>query len=164
MQNGYNFQKKIVIIDNDFVIRQVIKSFLVRVFKNVELYSSENGVEGLGLVISTNPDLVIIDVTLPKYSGRELIEYLVSNPRFNDMTVIVLNDGAKHLDLPDEYIKLDKKDPYFLHKLIKSVGIRLKLDDLGEGFADKLRLYFGSRAIKLADRAGKAIEKAEGAR
>ncbi|MBN2015395.1 response regulator [Candidatus Dojkabacteria bacterium] len=156
--------KKVVVIDNDFVIRQVIKSFLARVFKNVELYSSENGVEGLGLVISTNPDLVIIDVTLPKYSGRELIDYLVSNPRFDDTTVIVLNDGAKKLVLPKEYIKLDKKDPYLLHKLIKSVGIRLGFLGLSDGLTDKLRLYIGSRTIKWADRAGKAIEKAEGAR
>lgn len=70
---------KLVLIDDNFAIRFLLKSFLAEYFPDFDIFSAEDGISGLGLIYAVNPDAVIIDSTLPKYSGREVVEYVVTN-------------------------------------------------------------------------------------
>jgi len=114
---------KIVLLDNNLVIRSVLKSFLSFVRKKsiskLQVYTSEDGVQGLGYIFITQPNLIVIDTTLPKYSGRELIQFLESNQKLksSDVKVLVLHDGTKDLDLPDNFKILDKRKINFLSEL-----------------------------------------------
>ncbi len=89
--------KKVVIIDDNYVIRELLKSSLNKDVASLddiyEFYTSESGVEGLGYIYSVNPDIVIIDATLPKYSGRELVEFL--GTRNSKILVLVESEKAK---------------------------------------------------------------------
>ncbi|MBD3279972.1 response regulator, partial [Candidatus Dojkabacteria bacterium] len=125
--------KKVILIDDDYAIREGIKTLISAWDKNsdldFEIYSSENGVEGLGYVYLADPDVVIIDTTLPKYSGRELIEYLKSNPRFTDkeVKIVVLvegEDGVGVMNLPNNYTVINKKSPVFEEELKETLGIK----------------------------------------
>jgi CheY-like chemotaxis protein len=91
---------KVVILDDDFAIRQGIKFLIKELGKDneVEVYSSANGLEGLGFIFVVSPTVLIIDTTLPKYSGREVLEYLHTNPRFNNSKVLVLTENDKHIN------------------------------------------------------------------
>ena len=124
--------RKIILLDDDYGIREGIKTLIYEwdnhTEEKFEIYSSENGVEGLGYVYLTNPDIVIIDTTLPKYSGRELVEYLKSNSRFvgEDVKIIVLTEGEEGvglMDLPKNFEVISKTDPVFEERLKSVLGI-----------------------------------------
>ena len=109
-------QQTIVIIDDNFSIRQILKVFLSRISKrfdkNINVFSTNNGVEGLGYIYITSPTIIIIDTTLPKYSGREVLDYLINNPKFQstDVKVIVLQEQSQIIPLIPESFSIVNKD------------------------------------------------------
>ena len=89
---------KVVIIDDDTNIRTILRRIVQEILPNVETYTASNGVEGLGLVYTVNPDLIILDATLPKYSGVEVIEFLTSNQKLQERKipiVLLLDEKAR---------------------------------------------------------------------
>ncbi|MBN1331818.1 response regulator [Candidatus Dojkabacteria bacterium] len=138
--------KRIVLIDDDYAIREGIKTLIAswdrKVEEDYEIYTSENGVEGLGYVYLVKPDVVIIDVTLPKYSGRELIEYLKTNHRLLEAKVKVLvlveNGGGDEIkDLPENFKIISKKAAVFEEKIKSEIGIV----SVELGFIERLANY-----------------------
>lgn len=119
----------LVLLDDNLIIRNLIRTFLGRFRHKLQLdlkiYTSEDGVQGLGYVFITEPDIIIIDTTLPKYSGRELLEYLTTNPKFKSdkMRVIVLHAGDFAHRLPKSYLVLNKNEPFFLTRLLHQIQI-----------------------------------------
>ncbi len=133
MDNANEKEKKrlnVVLLDDNFILRQAIKILVYKIGLttdlSVDIYTSENGIEGLGYIMLTKPNIVIIDTTLPEYSGRELIDYLTTNPAFLDSQreIIVLSQKGTNLGLPENFHIVDKTSKYFLVSLsgvIKSV-------------------------------------------
>ena len=119
---------KVILVEDDFAIRQGIKSLLKEIGKDndVEIYSSANGLEGLGFIFIVNPDLLIIDTTLPKYSGRETLEYLHTNSRFDDSKILVLTEEAEYSkELPSGYTIVNKNGDDFVKKLKSFIHVNL---------------------------------------
>jgi CSLREA domain-containing protein len=119
---------KVVILDDDFAIRQGIKFLIKELGKDneVEVYSSANGLEGLGFIFVVSPTVLIIDTTLPKYSGREVLEYLHTNPRFNNSKVLVLTENDKHInELHQGYVVINKREKDFANKLKNFIHVNL---------------------------------------
>jgi len=118
----------IVIIDDDSLIRNALKILTWGHLKNdlldLKVYSSDDGVDGLGLIYVTNPDIIVVDSTLPKYSGREITEYLISNEKFLNKQVIILNDGSGVIDnLPNNYKVINKKGEKFLKEFTSHIEL-----------------------------------------
>lgn len=63
---------KAIIIDNHPLARAVIRNLLENAGVNV-LFESDNGAEALKLMKNTQPDVVILDVDMPRLSGIEVI-------------------------------------------------------------------------------------------
>ncbi len=87
-------EKRVVIADDNFVIRFVLKKTLNKLAKkygiNLKIFSSSNGIEGVGHALILQPDLIIVDLTLPKYGGLELIDYLTTNDHINQSNVPII--------------------------------------------------------------------------
>jgi len=120
--------KHIVLIDDNLAIREVVKIFAskiqMRINQDVKIYTSEDGIQGLGYIFIVRPEVVIIDLTLPKYSGKELIEYVSTNQQFNSTVkkVIALYDSNDQIpSLPSEYVLLDKRKTNFLTFLVNEI-------------------------------------------
>ena len=72
---------KIVIIDDEVLAQNIIKNYLSK-FENIEILKiCNNGFEGLKAIQELNPDLVFLDIQMPKLTGVEMLE-LVDNPPF----------------------------------------------------------------------------------
>ena len=112
---------KVVIIDDDLNIRTILRRIVQEILPNVETYTASNGVEGLGLVYTVNPDLIILDATLPKYSGVEVIEFLVSNEKLQERhtPVVLLLDEKARLNLPSNYVQIFKGSRKFIEEFTK---------------------------------------------
>ena len=59
--------------------------------------TAASGEEGLGLVERERPDLILLDIMMPKMKGRDVCAHLKANPQTADVPVIFLSA----LELPD---------------------------------------------------------------
>lgn len=127
-------ERNIVLIDNNFTIRELLKVSLRDLAKNsgeeFSLYTSQNGIEGLGFVYITQPEIVIIDTTLPKYSGNELLYFLLSNKKFHTdkVKIVILTEKRQQIRVPANFVVLDKSSKNFIPRLYEVVGETLKLN------------------------------------
>lgn len=72
---------KILIIEDEAAIRNVIKNILLDEDKSYEVEVAEDGEEGLGKIKSIDFDLIISDIKMPKKDGVQvLVEALEYNP------------------------------------------------------------------------------------
>jgi len=63
--------KKILIVDDEAGIVQEIKEFLVE--EGYEVHTADTGKEGIRLVETVKPDVLMIDAKLPDVSGVEVL-------------------------------------------------------------------------------------------
>jgi DNA-binding response OmpR family regulator len=78
----------ILIVDDSRFLRLANERALVKAGHNV--ITASDGEEGLSLARERRPDLVILDMMLPKLSGREVLHALRGDPETAAMPVMVL--------------------------------------------------------------------------
>jgi len=94
--------KKILIVDDNQDSRELI----VKILRNKGYLLSEavDGEDALARVYSEKPDLILMDISLPKLDGHEVTRRLKSQPAYKDIPVIALTahvmkgDREKALD------------------------------------------------------------------
>ena len=94
--------KKVVVIDDDAQIRRVIELKLRT--RGYEVITAVNGKEGLNLIKSKQPDVVITDIIMPEKEGIEVITELQRD--FPSVKIIVISGGGRVG--PEEYLNLAK--------------------------------------------------------
>src|SRR4051812_6659593 len=82
--------KKILIVEDDQIVANIYRSkFVVEGFQ-VEI--AGDGAVGLEMVRSFRPDVIIMDLVLPKLSGVELTKQIRAEPGLKDLPVIVFSN------------------------------------------------------------------------
>ncbi len=84
--------KLIMVIDDSTTVRKIIETCLGR--KGFEVQSFSDGVEAMRWLTSPDmrvPDLVILDVGLPKMDGYEVARRLKTKPQFSDTIIVMLS-------------------------------------------------------------------------
>ncbi len=72
---------KVVIIDDEKPARDLIKAYL-KEFNNIEVLAEGcNGFEGIKLIQQYRPDLIFLDIQMPKVSGLEMLEVVENSPK-----------------------------------------------------------------------------------
>lgn len=70
----------VLIIDDETPARELVKQYLSDA-ENVELIGeADNGFEGYKLISTLKPDVVLLDIQMPKLNGFEMLELLVEPP------------------------------------------------------------------------------------
>lgn len=49
------------------------------------------------------PDLILLDINLPKVDGKEVLQYLKTTPSFKKIPVVMLTTSSSELDVRDSY-------------------------------------------------------------
>ncbi len=156
--------QSIVIIDDSAVVRYVVSDVIHSLDLNdndidLRTYTAEDGVEGLGYVFVVKPTLIIVDTTLPKYSGLEVVDYLVSNSQIlqNTIPILLWEEGVTLPgNLTSNFIAIDKRSRDFLPNLLKSLNLVLKAETVAldsQGFRQKSLIQLGTKVLKWANRA-----------
>jgi len=71
---------KTIIVEDEELARNLLKSFLKDV-ENIEVVAEcENGFEGVKMINELKPDLVFLDIQMPKITGFEMLELLDHKP------------------------------------------------------------------------------------
>jgi CheY-like chemotaxis protein len=84
--------KTIVIIEDHPVLISVYRNKFIAEGFQVEIAS--DGDSGLRLINRIQPDLVVLDLAMPKLNGIEVLKRLRVNPLFQDLPVIIFSDSA----------------------------------------------------------------------
>ncbi|MDM8569843.1 response regulator, partial [Thiotrichales bacterium HSG1] len=79
----------VLIIDDELEVRKVLHNYLTKQGYQVEI--AENGEEGLQMAKKILPDVIILDVMMPKMDGWEVLSYLKSDQELISIPVIILS-------------------------------------------------------------------------
>ena len=82
--------KKILIIEDDEIAASVYRNKLSSEGYQVEV--AEDGEEGLREIGAFKPDLVLLDLVIPKIPGVELLKLVRANPEHKDLPVVVFSN------------------------------------------------------------------------
>jgi CheY-like chemotaxis protein len=83
--------KKILIIEDDLVIAAIYRSKIELAGYLVEI--ALDGEEGLEKLSLFKPDLVQLDLMLPKVNGLEIIKHIRSHPEWKSLPIVVVANG-----------------------------------------------------------------------
>lgn len=90
-----NNPKKILIIEDDEHISRVYEALFAK--EGVVTSVAVDGDEGIKKVLTEKPDLIILDLMLPKKDGFSVLEEIKKNPDLAHIPVIVLSNlGDAH--------------------------------------------------------------------
>ena len=92
-----NKAAEILIIDDDPDIVEALKITLES--KSYRVRSAFDGEEGLKEVKKKRPELIILDLLLPKEDGATLCRQLKENPEYSDIPILVLTAMAEKMNV-----------------------------------------------------------------
>ncbi len=87
---------KVVLIDDSNTIRRSGEIFLSQAGCQVVL--AEDGFEGLSKVVDTKPDVVFVDVMMPRLDGYQTCALIKNNPEFKRTPVVMLTSKDSLFD------------------------------------------------------------------
>ena len=85
-------RKKILVVDDNQDSRELVIKILGR--KNYSLLEAQDGEDALNKIISEKPDLVLMDISMPKMDGFEVTRILKTMDDFRDIPIVALTAHA----------------------------------------------------------------------
>ena len=93
---------KILVIDDEELMRELVKKMLMR--DRHEVFTAQDGVDGVKQFHELNPDLVITDIIMPNKDGYEVIKELLAT---NAKLPIIAMSGGRRL-VTDGFDSIEK--------------------------------------------------------
>lgn len=91
---------------------------------------ARNGEEGLRIMREVGPDLILLDIIMPKMGGFEVMEEMAKDDKLKKIPVIVISnsgqpvelDRAQKMGAKDWLIKTEFDPQEVINKVIKQIG------------------------------------------
>jgi len=80
---------KVMIIDDSKTIRRTAETLLKKA--GCEVLNAENGFEALPIISANHPDIIFVDIMMPRLDGYQTCALIKNNPRFQATPVIMLS-------------------------------------------------------------------------
>ncbi len=78
---------EVLLVDDDDPTRAVYHEILARM--KFDVWEASDGVKAIELLSLRTPQIVILDLLLPRKSGREVLDFIYASPHLNDTRVII---------------------------------------------------------------------------
>lgn len=124
-QNYQNNKTKVLYIEDNQASRELIQTFMDGL-DQIEYHSSVNAEEGINKANQLFPDVILMDINLPKMKGTDAIAVLKSNPALQNTKMIALSADA----LPDQIDRAIKAgfDAYLTKPVdMKQIKVQLEI-------------------------------------
>jgi CheY-like chemotaxis protein len=119
--------KRILLVEDDRFLRRACEVGLRQ--RGYAVESAVDGEEGLRAVAAAPPDLILLDLLMPKVTGLEFLRKLRADPSTQALSVLVLSNSSREQDM-EEITRLGVVGHY--------VKADLSLQELGERVAELL--------------------------
>jgi len=103
--------KTILYCEDDALVRRVYKRRLEQAGFHI-LYA-EDGLEALKYLGQFVPDLVVLDLMMPKFSGEEVLKFICTDSRLHEIPLIILSSSS---EMKDEYQQISGRADKYLVK------------------------------------------------
>lgn len=80
---------KVMVIDDSNTIRRSAEIFLKQ--SGCEVILAEDGFDALSKISTQHPDIIFVDIMMPRLDGYQTCSLIKRNPRFNSTPVIMLS-------------------------------------------------------------------------
>lgn len=88
---------RVLVVDDDPSLRETVRDRLV--FQGWDIHTASDGREALGLVARTTPDVVLLDIYMPRMDGLTTLECLRRDPALSDLPVMVVTSSTSVADI-----------------------------------------------------------------
>lgn len=89
---------KILVVEDEADIRELVAFSLVN-FGNFEVVKARNGAEAVTIAKEEKPDLILMDVRMPKMTGYEACKQLKEIPETSDIPVVFLSAKGQEAEI-----------------------------------------------------------------
>ncbi|NDV18553.1 response regulator [Pseudodesulfovibrio sp. JC047] len=92
--------KKILIVDDEVHIKMLLEQTLEELEDEfeVELFTASDGEEGLDFIQKKRPDLVFLDIMMPKMNGYEVCSVVKEDETLQGVKIILLTAKGQEVD------------------------------------------------------------------
>ena len=112
--------KTILIIDDDRELVDGLRAVLER--QGFRILQAHDGHQGKNTIYNDKPDLVILDMMMPRMGGYPVLEHFKDKPDAPPIIMITANEGSRH-KLYAEYLGVVNylRKPFATEKLVEAV-------------------------------------------
>ncbi len=115
--------KKVLVVDDEQDVRIFLRTALKK--NGYEVIVAHNGVEGLELARQEKPDLITLDLMMPKQTGTDMYRNLAKSKELRAIPIIVISGlSGRHLAVSKPFAVFDKPiDPdAFIATVKRAIG------------------------------------------
>ena len=80
---------KVMVIDDSKTIRRTAETLLKKA--GCEVFTAVDGFEALALIADNNPDLIFVDIMMPRLDGYQTCALIKHNAQYRDTPVVMLS-------------------------------------------------------------------------
>jgi twitching motility two-component system response regulator PilG len=87
---------RVLVVDDSRVVRKIVELTLWR--ERIEVVTATDGLEALTAVTDTEPDLLLLDVLLPRMDGYQVCQLVRHHQNYRDLPIVLLSGKDSVLD------------------------------------------------------------------
>ena len=88
---------KILIIEDEEILLGLLRKKLIK--EGYDVSVARDGEEGLEQIRKVKPDLILLDIVMPKKGGIEVLEEKLEDEEIRDIPVIVISNSGQPVEL-----------------------------------------------------------------
>jgi len=112
--------KTILIVDDDYELSDGIRAVLEK--QGHRVLQARDGIQGKQLVYNQRPDLVILDMMMPRMGGYPVLEHFKGKPDAPPVIMITANEGSRHKAYAEYLGVIDYiRKPFAMERLLEAV-------------------------------------------
>jgi DNA-binding response OmpR family regulator len=124
-------QKIILIVDDDRELVEGLRAVLER--QGYRVMQAHDGHQGKQQIYNQRPDLVILDMMMPRMGGYPVLEHFRGKPDAPPIIMITANEGSRHKAYAEYLGVIDYiRKPFAMERLLETVNKALKPQPKGE--------------------------------
>jgi len=120
--------KKILLVEDEELMTDLLQRKLAK--EGYEILVAKDGQEGLKAMREVKPDLVLLDIIMPRMGGFEVMEEMNKDEELKKIPVIIISNSgqpvelsrAKELGAKDWLIKTEFDPREVIDKVVKQIG------------------------------------------
>lgn len=89
--------KRVLVAEDDIFLSQLLSTSLEKA--GIKVLKAFDGEAALEIVKKERPDLLLLDIILPKKSGFEVAEEITSNPMLRSIPIIIISNLGQDSDV-----------------------------------------------------------------
>jgi CheY-like chemotaxis protein len=120
--------KRILIVEDEKILSDLLQKKLLK--EGYEVIAACDGQEGIEMIRQEKPDLILLDILMPRKDGFGVMEDMQKDPEIKNIPVIIVSNSGQQVELSkainlgakDWLIKTEFDPQEVVDKVIKQIG------------------------------------------